>query len=92
MRMIAAMSASLAAVGLAACGSATRHEYPESARTQFNTTCPAGDAVCDCTWDKLTRTVPYEDYEAALERFAKEGLMDPRVARARTECLERHAG
>jgi hypothetical protein len=35
--------------------------------------------------------MPHEDYEAALDRYDEEGLMAPRISRARTECLERHA-
>jgi hypothetical protein len=31
----------------------------------------------------------YEDYQAAMERYNSRGLMDPRVTRARTTCLER---
>jgi hypothetical protein len=39
----------------------------------------------------MTQTLTYEEYEAALARFREEGLMDPRVTRARTGCIERHA-
>jgi hypothetical protein len=87
--MIAAMIASLA---LAACGLGQGHAYPDAARAQFNRTCPAGDPVCDCMWEKITRTVSYEDFEAATARLEEQGLVDPRIVRARTECLERHAG
>jgi hypothetical protein len=34
--------------------------------------------------------MPHEDYKAALERYQTEGLMDPRVTRARATCIERH--
>lgn len=81
----------LAAAGaLAACGEAAPNPYPESARARFEASCPSDSAVCRCTWDKLTRTLTYEEYEAALSRFRQDGLMDPRVTRARTQCLERH--
>lgn len=80
-----------AAVTLAACGGeAPPNPYPQAAQTRFAASCPSESAVCRCTWDKLTRTLTYEEYEAALERFRESGLMDPRVTRARTQCLERH--
>lgn len=75
---------------LAACGGAAPNPYPDSARARFEASCPSDSAVCTCTWDKLTRTLTYEEYEAALSRFRASGLMDPRVTRARTQCLERH--
>lgn len=77
-----------AAMALTACGQSTANEYPASARAQFGQTCPAGDPVCDCTWEQLTEHMTYEEYQAALERYGSEGLMDPRVTRARTFCLE----
>ena len=81
----------MSALVLAGCGaSAEPYDYPTSAHARFEASCPAADPVCVCTWDRLTRTVPYEDYDAALTRFREEGLMDPRVTRARTHCIERH--
>ncbi|WP_135212578.1 hypothetical protein [Vitreimonas flagellata] len=80
----------MAALALAACGAAEPNPYPAEARTHFESSCPPDSAVCSCTWDNLTRTLTYEEYEAALARFREEGLMDPRVTRARTQCLERH--
>jgi hypothetical protein len=75
---------------LAACGEGAPNPYPDSARARFEASCPSESAVCRCTWDKLTRTMTYEEYEAALERFRVTGNMDVRVTRARTQCLERH--
>lgn len=75
---------------LAACGEGAPNPYPDSARARFEASCPSESAVCRCTWDKLTRTMTYEEYEAALERFRVTGNMDPRITRARTQCLERH--
>jgi hypothetical protein len=76
---------------LAGCGAAAEpHDYPSRAQAQFEASCPPASAVCACTWDRITRTLPYEDYEAALARFREEGLMDPRVTRARTRCIEQH--
>lgn len=80
----------LAALGLAGCGEAAPNPYPESARAQFDSSCPAESAVCRCTWDKLTRALTYEEYQAAIARFRVSGAMDTRVTRARTQCLERH--
>ncbi len=77
---------------LAACGQSAPHPYPESARAHFEVSCPSASAVCACTWDELTRTLTYEEYEAALARFRETGNMDPRVTRARTKCIERHPG
>ncbi len=82
--------AGLALVALAACGQGAPHEYPEAARTQFERSCPPESEVCSCTWDRITRALTYEEYEAAVERMRTEGLMDPRVTSARTWCLEHH--
>ncbi len=81
-----------AAVALSACGQSAPNPYPEAARARFEVSCPSESAVCACTWDRLTRTLTYEEYEAALARFRETGNMDPRVTRARTKCLERHPG
>lgn len=86
-RMLLALGSTLA---LAACGEAAPNPYPASAQTRFEASCPPESEVCTCTWDKLTRTLTYEEYEAALERFRVSGSMDPRITRARTQCLERH--
>lgn len=80
----------LAAIALSACGGPAPHDYPAAAKAQFEASCPPASAVCTCTWDRLTRTLTYEEYQGALARFREEGLMDPRVSRARTHCLERH--
>ena len=80
----------LSVVGLASCGQSAPHAYPATAQARFEQSCPAGSAVCRCTWDRITRTIPYEEYAEALSRFRNEGLMDPRVTRARTHCLDRH--
>jgi hypothetical protein len=80
----------LGAVLLTACAEAAPNAYPESARAQFHAQCPSENAVCSCTWDKLTRTLTYEEYTTALNTFRETGLMEPRVTRARTYCTERH--
>ncbi|HYD87061.1 MAG TPA: hypothetical protein VEA80_06280 [Vitreimonas sp.] len=91
MRLVwAAIGAIAVAATLSACGRSAPHPYPESARARFEASCPSASAVCVCTWEEITRTVTYEDYEVALQRFRAEGLMDPRVTRARTKCIERH--
>ncbi len=83
------MRAALAAVlVLASCGPSAPHEYPARHQTAFHRTCPANDPVCACTWERITRTIPPDEYEAMLARFREEGLMDPRITRARTECLD----
>jgi hypothetical protein len=79
-----------AAAMLTACGPSAPHPYPEAARARFEVSCPSDSAVCTCTWDRITRTVTYEEYEAALVRFRETGLMEPRITRARTQCIERH--
>lgn len=88
--LIALSCAMIGAFALAGCGAGEPNEYPADARTQFESSCPLQDEMCACTWDRLTRTLSYNEYDAALERFAREGLMDPRVTRARSYCLERH--
>jgi len=75
---------------LTACGQGAPNPYPEAARARFEVSCPSDSAVCTCTWDRLTRTLTHEEYEAALARFRETGNMDPRVTRARTYCIERH--
>jgi hypothetical protein len=57
---------------------------------EFEATCPASDPACVCTWDRITRIMTHEEYQAALARFHESGLMEPRITRARTQCLERH--
>lgn len=74
----------------AACSEAAPNAYPESAKARFEASCPSESAVCRCTWDKLTRTLTYDEYEAALSRFRETGLMEPRVTRARTQCIEQN--
>lgn len=87
---IAALGLALG-LSLAACGGESApNPYPESARMRFEASCPPASAVCTCTWDRITRTVTHEEYEAALARFSETGLMEPRITRARTQCLERH--
>jgi hypothetical protein len=78
---------SLTMLLLAGCGAAP-NEFPESARATFAKSCPVGEPKCDCAWDKITRSMTHPEYEAAMERFAREGLMDPRLTAARTECLD----
>lgn len=81
-----------ALIGFAGCGSSAPHEYPPEAQVAFHQECPADNPVCVCTWDRIIRALPHEEYEAALERFRAEGVMDPRVTRASTKCREQHAG
>lgn len=85
-----AIAAFVGALMLASCGEHAPNPYPQSAQERFSMSCPPASAVCTCTWDKITRTVTYEEYEAALARFRETGLMEPRITRARTQCLERH--
>jgi hypothetical protein len=80
----------LVAVFVAACGQPAPNPYPDSAQARFSASCPMESAVCRCTWDKLTRTMTHDEYETALSQFRESGLMDPRVTRARTHCVERH--
>ena len=87
LRIIALVFVSLS---VSACGRSEPYDYPASAQARFEQSCPPESAVCACTWDRLTRTVPFDEYEAALTRFRDEGLMDPRITQARTYCLERH--
>lgn len=86
--MRAILLACLLAWPIQAC-SREAHAYPDTARTAFHRTCPANDALCVCTWERLTRSMTFEEYEAALDRFRSEGLMDPRIAHARATCVER---
>lgn len=79
---------SIAALLVSACGPGAAHDYPQSAHARFSATCPASDPVCECTWDKITRQMTYEQYQAALARFRSEGLMDTHVTHARTQCVE----
>ncbi|HRE44704.1 MAG TPA: hypothetical protein PKY87_12120 [Terricaulis sp.] len=75
-----------AALALTACGEKEPHPYPDGARAQFGQICTVDPSACDCMWDEITRTVPYDEYRLALARFETEGLMDPRITRARTRC------
>ena len=73
---------------LMGCGQAEPHAYPASAKAQFNQGCAPDNPVCVCEWDQITRAMAYEDYQAAMETFRTDGLMDPRLTRARTHCIE----
>lgn len=81
----------LGALALVACGQGAPNAYPAEAKAHFDTTCPPESEVCACTWDRVTRTMTHEEYQAALTRMREQGLMDPRVTRARTWCLEHHS-
>ena len=85
MKMFGAM---LFAIALTGC--ATRAPYPEGARVQFEASCPSESALCACSWDKLTRTMTYEEYQAAMVRWREQGIMDSRVMRVRADCVEQH--
>ena len=85
-----AIAAIVGALMLASCSEHAPNPYPQSALERFSMSCPPESAVCTCTWDKITRTLTYEEYEAALARFRETGLMEPRITSARTQCLERH--
>lgn len=73
---------------LAACGQPAAHEFPAEARAKFADSCPTGKPECDCLWDKVTRTMSPEEFDAAMERFRVDGLMDPKLTSARLECRE----
>jgi predicted small lipoprotein YifL len=77
-----------AALALSGCGEKPAHEYPPDARATFAEGCPVGDPKCDCMWDKITRAMTYEEYEAAMTRFTTQGLMDPKLSNVRLECRE----
>ncbi|NWG52338.1 MAG: hypothetical protein HXY28_01320 [Hydrogenophilaceae bacterium] len=75
---------------LAACGGErpAPNPYPAQAKATFNEGCPAGDPVCDCTWDNITRAMTYEDYREAMRTSLRDGLLDPRLAQASAACKE----
>lgn len=75
---------------LSACGQHAANSYPESAHARFEQSCPRDSAVCTCTWDRITRSMTYDEYSAAIADFRRSGHMDPRITRARTYCLEHH--
>lgn len=87
--MRAAVFALVGGLSLAACTQGEPHPYPQAAQTRFEASCPRENPVCACTWDNITRALPYDDYEGALARFEETGNMDPRITRARTRCIER---
>ena len=68
-----ALAALLGLGVLAACGERAPNVYPQSAHERFNMSCPPESAACVCTWDKITRTLTYDEYEAALARFRETG-------------------
>ncbi len=80
----------IVAMLLTACGEPAPNSFPESALARFEQSCPPASEVCVCTWGKITRAMTHEEYEAALSRFRETGRMDPRVTRARTQCLDLH--
>lgn len=90
MRLALTIALSVIATTSAGCGEREPYVYPEAARAHFESSCPSASPVCVCTWEEITRTVPYDEYEAALQRFRETSLMEPAITRARTKCLERH--
>lgn len=91
MRVLLALAAALTlAAPIGACGHSEPNPYPAPAQTQFFRSCPRDNAVCACTWDEITRSMTYEDYEAAMTRFSETGRMEPKLTHARTVCTERH--
>lgn len=66
------------------------YAYPQAAVREFAEKCPTRNASCGCIWDKITHTVPPDEYAADLARFKKDGLMDPRLTEARLECRDKH--
>lgn len=78
----------LAVIALAACSAQAAHDYPEAARAQFAEGCATGDPKCDCMWDRITRTMKPEEFDAAMTRYKEKGLMDPKLTAARLECRE----
>lgn len=78
------------AIVLSSCGERAPYPYPERAHAQFVASCPVESAACVCTWEKITHTMPYEEYEDALATLRETGIMDTRLTRVRTQCLERH--
>lgn len=77
------------AAALFGCGEPAPHPFPQSAQARFQASCPATSAVCRCTWDRITRDMTAEEYQAALDRFRETGLMEPKVTHARAVCVER---
>jgi hypothetical protein len=60
--------------------------YPAAARVDFAKACPTGVPECDCTWDKITRAMPVDEYEAAMATYLREGVMDRRLTMAKAHC------
>jgi hypothetical protein len=87
-RVLVAVGGAAVLAMLAACGEGAPNPYPDAARARFEVSCPSDSAVCVCTWERITRTLTHEEYEAALARFRETGLMEPRITRARTKCIE----
>ena len=87
---LALIAGGLLSTALVACGHSEANPYPQAAQREFFRSCPAENAVCTCTWDKLTRDLTYDEYQVALEHFRETGRMDPKVTHARTVCTERH--
>lgn len=91
MRVILALIAALTlAAPIGACGHSEPQPYPAPAQAEFFRSCPQENAVCACTWDRITRDMSYEEYQAAMERFRETGRMEPTLTHARTICTERH--
>jgi predicted small lipoprotein YifL len=76
------------AVLLAACGPKAAHEFPPEARAKFAEGCATGDPKCDCMWERITRTMTPEEFDAAMARYKEKGLMEPELTAARLECRE----
>jgi hypothetical protein len=90
MRWALIASALIGALSLYGCGRGEAHDYPAGLQAEFHHNCPASDPVCVCTWDEITHAVTAEEYQAAMDRFRREGRMEPKITHARTVCRERN--
>ena len=79
-----------AMMALSGCGRGEANEFPPQHQAEFHRSCPASDPVCVCIWDEITHAVTPDVYEELMQRFRREGLMNPKITRARTVCLERN--
>ena len=88
MKRSLATALTVAMFGLAACGGddggggggESGNDYPAQAEENFMTACTsqpqATQEYCQCTFDEITATVPFEDFQEAEEQIGSGGLND----------------
>jgi hypothetical protein len=81
----------LAVFVLAACGQQETRTYPPQYELNFMRACQApgqASSVCSCTWERITREIPVEEFESFEQLPANEQSAHPLRAELQRYALE----